>query len=112
MPRPRPPRSTASASLAGVIGRYGDIVGVWIDPVIAQVMITLRFDAIRLLRRGLRSSAHGLWHGRGSHQDPADRGGKVVDVGFGGDRRDSAHAARGEVKAFEQQTEEERLALR
>jgi hypothetical protein len=31
-----------SAISAGVMGRWGDIVGVWIEPVTAQVMITLR----------------------------------------------------------------------
>ena len=31
-----------SAISSGVIGRCGDIVGVWIAPVIAQVMMTLR----------------------------------------------------------------------
>ena len=30
--------------LCGVIGRYGDIVGVWIAPVTAQVMMTVRRD--------------------------------------------------------------------
>ena len=34
-----------SAISPGVIGRWGDIVGVWIEPVTAQVMITLRFLA-------------------------------------------------------------------
>src|SRR5215207_1156317 len=33
----------ASAISSGVIGRCGDIVGVWIAPVTAQVMMTLRF---------------------------------------------------------------------
>ena len=33
--------SAASAISSGVIGRYGDIDGVWIDPVTAHVMITL-----------------------------------------------------------------------
>src|SRR5262245_53421871 len=32
----------ASAISSGVTGRCGDIDGVWIDPVTAQVMITLR----------------------------------------------------------------------
>jgi len=31
-----------SAICSGVIGRCGDIVGVWIDPVTAHVIITLR----------------------------------------------------------------------
>src|ERR1700693_372985 len=31
----------ASAISVGVIGRWGDMVGVWIAPVIAQVMMTL-----------------------------------------------------------------------
>ena len=31
----------SAAICAGVMGRYGDIVGVWIDPVTAQVMMTL-----------------------------------------------------------------------
>src|SRR3990172_9043873 len=30
----------ASAISVGVIGRWGDMVGVWIDPVTAQVMMT------------------------------------------------------------------------
>jgi hypothetical protein len=30
----------ASAISSGVIGRYGDMVGVWIAPVTAQVMMT------------------------------------------------------------------------
>ena len=33
-----------SAICAGVIGRYGDIVGVWIAPVTAQVTITERLE--------------------------------------------------------------------
>src|SRR5215831_16127165 len=33
---------------AGVIGRWGDIVGVWIEPVTAHVMITLRLLAMVL----------------------------------------------------------------
>jgi hypothetical protein len=32
----------ASAISLGVIGRCGDMVGVWIEPVTAQVMMTLR----------------------------------------------------------------------
>ena len=32
----------ASAICSGVIGRYGVMVGVWIDPVTAQVMMTFR----------------------------------------------------------------------
>jgi hypothetical protein len=35
---PMPPAAISS----GVIGRYGVIVGVWIEPVTAQEMITLR----------------------------------------------------------------------
>ena len=35
-----------SAMSSGVSGRWGDIVGVWMDPVLAQVMITLRLVAI------------------------------------------------------------------
>src|ERR1700685_4222100 len=39
------PASAASiawaATSSGVSGRYGDMVGVWIDPVTAQVMMTL-----------------------------------------------------------------------
>src|ERR1041385_1423646 len=31
----------ASAISSGVIGRYGDMVGVWIEPVTAHVMMTL-----------------------------------------------------------------------
>src|SRR5262245_32228635 len=38
----------ASAISCGVIGRCGDIDGVWIDPVTAQVMMTLRLVAMRL----------------------------------------------------------------
>ena len=34
--------TAASAICLGVIGRCGDIDGVWIEPVIAQVMMTLR----------------------------------------------------------------------
>ena len=34
----------SSAICSGVIGRYGDIVGVWIEPVTAQVMMTVRRD--------------------------------------------------------------------
>src|SRR5262244_3983733 len=36
----------ASAISCDVIGMCGDIVGVWIDPVTAQVMMTLRFAAM------------------------------------------------------------------
>ena len=40
--------ATPSAAISsGVIGRCGDMVGVWIDPVTAQVMMTL------LMARGL-----------------------------------------------------------
>ena len=38
---PRRRRSRGSAISSGVIGRYGDIDGVWIAPVTAQVMMTL-----------------------------------------------------------------------
>jgi hypothetical protein len=34
----------ASAISSAVIGRYGDIDGVWIDPVTAQVMMAFRAD--------------------------------------------------------------------
>ena len=34
--------TAASAISRGVIGRCGDIDGVWIEPVTAQVMMTLR----------------------------------------------------------------------
>ncbi len=38
---------TASAVIwSGVIGRWGDMEGVWIAPVTAQVMMTLRLAAI------------------------------------------------------------------
>src|SRR6185436_7385171 len=36
----------ASAISAGVIGRWGDMVGVWIAPVTAQVMMTLPCAAL------------------------------------------------------------------
>src|SRR5262249_45089784 len=36
----------ASAISCGVIGRGGDIVGGWIEPVTAQGMMTLRFAAM------------------------------------------------------------------
>src|SRR5512135_1288077 len=39
----------ASAISAGVIGRCGDMVGVWIDPVTAQVIITRSLLAISCL---------------------------------------------------------------
>ena len=35
--------TAASAISRGVIGRCGDIDGVWIEPVTAHVMMTLRF---------------------------------------------------------------------
>src|SRR5215813_24529 len=38
----------ASAISCGVIGMCGDIDGVWIDPVTAQVMMTLRLAAMTL----------------------------------------------------------------
>src|SRR3954451_12629632 len=42
------PASAASidclAICSGVSGRYSDIDGVWVDPVIAQEMMTLRFE--------------------------------------------------------------------
>src|SRR6202051_3759668 len=41
----------ASAISWAVIGRYGDIEGVWIAPVTAHVMITLRGFAMRFLSR-------------------------------------------------------------
>ena len=39
--------TAASAISRGVTGRYGDMLGVWIDPVIAHVMMTLRASAMR-----------------------------------------------------------------
>jgi hypothetical protein len=36
----------ASAISSGLTGRCGDIDGVWIEPVTAQVMITLRLAAM------------------------------------------------------------------
>src|ERR1700730_9254996 len=41
--------TAASAISFGVIGRYGDIDGVWMAPVTAQVMITLRCALIVIL---------------------------------------------------------------
>ena len=41
----------ASAISAAVTGRCGDIEGVWMEPVTAQVMMTLRLKA--LLRAGV-----------------------------------------------------------
>jgi hypothetical protein len=38
----------SSATCFGVIGRYGVIVGVWIEPVTAQVMITFLAGAATL----------------------------------------------------------------
>jgi hypothetical protein len=49
----------ASAICSGVIGRCGDMVGVWIAPVIAQVMMTLLFFAM-----SCRSLGHSLLWGR------------------------------------------------
>ncbi len=40
--QPRRRRSPLRRSRSGVTGRCGDIAGVWIDPVTAQVMMTLR----------------------------------------------------------------------
>jgi hypothetical protein len=40
--------TAASAISSGVMGRCGDIDGVWIDPVTAQVMMTFRASAISL----------------------------------------------------------------
>src|ERR1700730_14041888 len=40
----------SAAICAGVIGRYGDMVGVWMDPVTAQVMMTLGAGRMMLLR--------------------------------------------------------------
>ena len=37
--------TAASAISSGVIGRCGDMVGVWIAPVTAQVMMTLPWAA-------------------------------------------------------------------
>src|SRR6266849_10690184 len=44
----------ASAISAGVTGRYGDMLGVWIEPVTAQVMMTLPCAAaiVRVERSG------------------------------------------------------------
>ena len=44
--RTGPPAIAPAATSSGVIGRYGVIVGVCIDPVTAQVMITLRVSAM------------------------------------------------------------------
>src|SRR5436190_1241386 len=41
--------TAASAISCGVIGRYGDIVGVWIEPVTAQVMMTFLVSAMVVL---------------------------------------------------------------
>ena len=50
--RPRPRRWIALAISSGVHGRYGDIDGVWTEPVTAQVMMTF-FDL-----HGSASAAH------------------------------------------------------
>src|SRR5690349_649354 len=48
----------ASAISSGVMGRYGDMVGVWIEPVTAHVMMTLPCAAAIVphhLERGVRT---------------------------------------------------------
>ena len=52
----------ASAISSGVTGRYGDIEGVWIEPVTAQVMMTLRdlpANASSLTMLATLANAHG-----------------------------------------------------
>src|SRR5216684_3712082 len=46
-----------SAISAAVTGRWGDIDGVWIDPVTAQEMMTLRDDMVFPLQRAFRQGA-------------------------------------------------------
>src|SRR5438477_2432456 len=41
--------TAASAICFGVTGKFGDIDGVWIEPVMAQVMMTLRRSAMVVL---------------------------------------------------------------
>src|SRR5688572_3731504 len=53
-----------SAISSGVMGRYGDIEGVWIAPVTAQVMMTFRDSAISVLLCEL------AFVGRQRHQPP------------------------------------------
>src|SRR5579883_498721 len=49
MEAPASAAATASRAISsGVIGRCGDMVGVWIAPVTAQVMMTFRFAAMPL----------------------------------------------------------------
>src|SRR5712671_969828 len=43
-----------SAISAAVTGRWGDIDGVWIDPVTAQEMMTLTDDMVFFLQRAFR----------------------------------------------------------
>src|SRR4051812_25813623 len=48
MAAPASAAATAASAISwGVTGRWGDIEGVWIAPVMAQVTITLRDAAIR-----------------------------------------------------------------
>src|SRR5699024_3296283 len=47
----------ASEISSDVAGRWGDMLGVWIDPVTAQVMMILRLDA--MVRSSLLSPANG-----------------------------------------------------
>jgi hypothetical protein len=57
---------------SAVIGRYGDMVGVWIAPVTAQVMMTLRGD--RAWVESLMGSclADGVDSGRIPESEPED----------------------------------------
>src|SRR4030095_7390564 len=73
--------TAASAISCGVTGKCGDIDGVWIEPVIAQVMMTLRVWAMVVLPLAPEQLSQGLAHRIGS----LCRGRRLaVRRGFGG----------------------------
>src|SRR5579859_3077553 len=60
--------TAASAISSAVIGRCGDMVGVWIEPVTAQVMMTLRAAMVERSFPKIRRQ-----HGGGANIDQAAR---------------------------------------
>src|ERR1700687_1651692 len=61
----------ASAICSGVIGRCGDMVGVWIAPVMAQVMMTLFFAIFRQSPLGIPHCDGAILRGRIGDDYPA-----------------------------------------
>src|SRR5690606_3425290 len=70
-PASEAPTAASTISL-GVIGRYGLMVGVWIEPVTAQVMMTfLSPDIASLLREEFRCAPQGASARQSSVRQPS-----------------------------------------